>query len=403
MADGPRRPDRPAGGAPDAAPARGPGLRRLASPARRARWRRVRREAARHERLRARGRPVPVRGAPRLWQRFLVMPLLTVWEAVTGATVWLFEALRPPPRRILPPLPPGEFLVVGHRGAPGTEVENTLPSFERALAEGANAIETDLCVTKDGEVVVWHDWDPEELVAFARQAGAELEVRCRPAVPPAGHALRRPVCDLTLAEFLSAYGYAEIGGDRTLAVRIPLLEDLVAWAAGRPGLRVVVLDVKIPAARADLVRVVSDRLSRALAHRPCAARFVWLSPHPAVLEALRTACPDAASGQDVEIAPGLGVREGVTSIGPALAAGRAAAGVGRPRFTVGGWGGYARVVAGDLRRLAARGGPPGAPPRLFCWTINRRAELRRLLRMGAPAILTDRAATLAREAARLAR
>src|SRR5688572_4203370 len=57
------------------------------------------------------------------------------------------------------------FIVIGHRGAAGLEVENTIPSFQRALDEGANAIELDFVMTKDGHVVVWHDWSPNDPIA----------------------------------------------------------------------------------------------------------------------------------------------------------------------------------------------------------------------------------------------
>ena len=88
-------------------------------------------------------------------------------------------------------------------------------------------IEIDLCVTRDGQVVVWHDWDPDGLVAIARQAGAELDVLCRPVVPPEGHPMRRPVCDLTLDELRTHYGYAVIGTDQIVPTRLPVLEEVV--------------------------------------------------------------------------------------------------------------------------------------------------------------------------------
>ncbi len=50
-------------------------------------------------------------------------------------------------------------LVFGHRGASGERPENTLLSFERALAQGAQVIETDVHATRDGEVVILHDAD----------------------------------------------------------------------------------------------------------------------------------------------------------------------------------------------------------------------------------------------------
>lgn len=49
--------------------------------------------------------------------------------------------------------------VHGHRGSRGTVPENTLPAFEAALLGGADVLEMDLGVTKDGVVVVSHEPD----------------------------------------------------------------------------------------------------------------------------------------------------------------------------------------------------------------------------------------------------
>lgn len=48
-------------------------------------------------------------------------------------------------------------LVIAHRGASSIAPENTLPAFITALAEGADAIELDIKLTKDGTLVVHHD------------------------------------------------------------------------------------------------------------------------------------------------------------------------------------------------------------------------------------------------------
>ncbi|HLV08691.1 MAG TPA: glycerophosphodiester phosphodiesterase [Halanaerobiales bacterium] len=48
-------------------------------------------------------------------------------------------------------------LIVGHRGAMGTAPENTAVSFKKAIAEGADGIEFDVHLTKDGQPVVIHD------------------------------------------------------------------------------------------------------------------------------------------------------------------------------------------------------------------------------------------------------
>jgi len=50
-----------------------------------------------------------------------------------------------------------KILVHGHRGARAVRPENTLPAFEYALAQGVDALEMDLAVTKDNVLVVSHD------------------------------------------------------------------------------------------------------------------------------------------------------------------------------------------------------------------------------------------------------
>ena len=50
-----------------------------------------------------------------------------------------------------------ETLVVGHRGAAAYAPENTLPAFEAGIASGANAVECDIHLSADGEMVVMHD------------------------------------------------------------------------------------------------------------------------------------------------------------------------------------------------------------------------------------------------------
>ena len=47
--------------------------------------------------------------------------------------------------------------IYGHRGAKGSYPENTLLSFEKAIEQGAEGLELDVHMTKDGEIVVIHD------------------------------------------------------------------------------------------------------------------------------------------------------------------------------------------------------------------------------------------------------
>jgi len=101
-------------------------------------------------------------------------------------------------------------IVYAHRGAAAERPENTLPSFRRALAHGADALETDVHLTADGEIVATHDEDG------ARVAG-----------------VRRAVGATTLAEIRgwdAGHVFVDARGERPFAAsgyRIPTLEELL--------------------------------------------------------------------------------------------------------------------------------------------------------------------------------
>ncbi|OEF99200.1 hypothetical protein BHF71_09635 [Vulcanibacillus modesticaldus] len=50
-----------------------------------------------------------------------------------------------------------KFLVIAHRGASAISPENTMIAFKRAIDIGVNAIETDVQMTKDGQLILIHD------------------------------------------------------------------------------------------------------------------------------------------------------------------------------------------------------------------------------------------------------
>jgi glycerophosphoryl diester phosphodiesterase len=50
-----------------------------------------------------------------------------------------------------------EALIIAHRGSSGCAPENTLAAFRRAIADGADGIELDVRMTKDGELIILHD------------------------------------------------------------------------------------------------------------------------------------------------------------------------------------------------------------------------------------------------------
>ena len=104
--------------------------------------------------------------------------------------------------------------VIGHRGASGSAPENTLPAFELALQQGADAVELDVRLTRDGAAVVVHDATLERTTdltgpvrgrTLAELRGADAGCRF---TPDGGHTLpfrSKNVRIPTLAEVLWAF------------------------------------------------------------------------------------------------------------------------------------------------------------------------------------------------------
>jgi glycerophosphoryl diester phosphodiesterase len=89
--------------------------------------------------------------------------------------------------------------VIAHRGASAERPENTLPAYELAVAQGADAIEIDLHRTRDGCVVVTHD----EALAGLGGRGEIADATCAEVrALDAGGGARVP----TLAEVLDGFG-----------------------------------------------------------------------------------------------------------------------------------------------------------------------------------------------------
>lgn len=56
-----------------------------------------------------------------------------------------------------------QSIFIGHRGSPQLITENTLPSFERAIQQGVDGLEFDIRLSKDNQIVVFHDKDLKRL------------------------------------------------------------------------------------------------------------------------------------------------------------------------------------------------------------------------------------------------
>jgi glycerophosphoryl diester phosphodiesterase len=96
----------------------------------------------------------------------MIFVLATVMAAVLLADAG--SAARKPPAD-------APVLNVGHRGASGYAPEHTIPAYDLALKLGADYIEQDLQLTKDGVLVALHD---DTLDRTARPTAASAPGDC---------------------------------------------------------------------------------------------------------------------------------------------------------------------------------------------------------------------------------
>lgn len=84
-------------------------------------------------------------------------------------------------------------LVIAHRGWSARYVENTMPAIRAALRLGVDFVEIDVHETRDGEIVVFHDYRLDRICGVrkrVREATLEEMKRCNPGIPALAEVLR---------------------------------------------------------------------------------------------------------------------------------------------------------------------------------------------------------------------
>lgn len=273
--------------------------------------------------------------------------------------------------------PTRRAIVYGHRGEPLHAAENTRAALESALARGATGVEIDLCVTRDGELVLWHDPAPDAPVALLRQLGLEGGSAYRPSVPGLGSSLRQPLHRLTLADVRRSHGYSP--GRHV----VPTLEEVAPLLARFES---VILDVKVPGEQPALVASFGRRLRGVLDRHGLTSRSILMSPDAGVVRALKPLLPAAAATHDVEITRVLDGGDH-SAVRAALALRNQVASVGRP--VVPKLGGQFSYYLEVLRRDRARLDREELDVRLVAWTIDDELELREVLAVGVDGVITN--------------
>jgi glycerophosphoryl diester phosphodiesterase len=242
----------------------------------------------------------------------------------------------------------GRPLVFAHRGGSGLRPENTLIAFEHGLACGADGLELDVHLSRDGVAVVHHDPTLERTTnltgPLAARSAAEL------AAADAGYSFRQA----------GDFPYRDAGHG------VPRLADVLDRC---PDTRVI---VELKADTEALARAVVSDVRRAGAmERVCLGAFSRRA-----LSAARA------------IEPGLATSAWREEVRWALYASRVGWTVRRPAyggFQVPEWSGRTRVVSPRFVASAHR-----ADLAVQVWTVDAEDDARRLLAWGVDALITDR-------------
>jgi len=307
--------------------------------------------------------------------------------------VWLRELFRFCPISKLKVDRENLFLVCGHRGSPVNEPENTIPSFERALREGVNSIETDLCVTKDNEVILWHDWNPDELVALIREKGFEPEVAYKPDFPAPFSGYRNKTSETTLNDFRKHFNFIKKGESQRINAHIPTFREFVDWLKNKPQIKYVFLDIKVPKDEKELILIILDHLDDLLKEFNPPAKFIIETFFPEVLELAKSKYPNLIYSLDVEIPPGFIFLPRIHStVKVAIKNKNNVAIILRPRqITIANWMTFRRVIWYDVRRrlrLNKKSESPKIDFLIGC-TINDKREMECLIKSGINGMQTD--------------
>lgn len=242
----------------------------------------------------------------------------------------------------------GPLIRVGHRGAATLAPENTLRSFEAALACGVDAIEFDVLDLVDGPLVLAHSNDLAE-VSHGAAAGT---VRGR-----------------SLVEL------------RELAPELPTLDEALSFLAERSGV-IVHVDLKLQRRL--------DELAQALERHGLGGRTVVSSFHLDSLRAVAAAAPELPIGFTYpEDRYGASKRR---ALQPAIRLGTVAlrrAVVSRIPRLVARAGAKALMLHHGLVSRAAVERAHALDVAVWTWTVDEPREVERLAAAGVDAVITN--------------
>jgi len=119
-------------------------------------------------------------------------------------------------------------IVIGHRGASGERPEHTLASYQLAIDQGANFIEPDLVLTKDGVMIVRH----EPMLSGTTDVATKFPARKTKKMVDGVETEDWFASDFTLAEIKTLRAIQTRGRDKSFdgQFEIPTLDEVIKLA-----------------------------------------------------------------------------------------------------------------------------------------------------------------------------
>jgi glycerophosphoryl diester phosphodiesterase len=262
--------------------------------------------------------------------------------------------------------------VVAHRGSSAAHAEHTLAAYELAIEEGADALECDIRLTRDGVLVCVHDRKVDR-TSDGRGVVSTLELA--------------DLAELDFASWKASEGdrlleadWEEVDRDRS---RVLTLERLLQLTADHERPVELHIETKHPTRYGGLVeRALLDLLERYGAARPLSrsvSRVTVMSFAPTSLRRVHAVAPSLPTVLLMERVP-VRYRDGtlpprVTIAGPSLE--------------------ILRTHPGYVERVQAAG------HRVHVWTVDEQADIEYVLNLGVDAVISNHPRRVLRQLGRV--
>lgn len=234
--------------------------------------------------------------------------------------------------------------VIAHRGSNKVAPQNTLPAFKQAIAEGTDGFETDVHLTKDGKLVICHNYSVDDTSDG-----------------------RGDITSYTLKE-LKTLDFGSYFSTEYIGTPLPTLEEFLELVAPA---NAEIINIELKRPKDNNIDIVRKTLSM-IKQYGVLDRVIISGFNPRLLKAVKDFEPRCKTGF---LYPTLDLATHRLELIPFLTAKRIGADYIHP---------YSACVSKGIVKQAHRLGL-----KVNVWTVNDEATVKKLLDMGVDGIITD--------------